>query len=137
MQQSAYAMELVVVLCHLGGSKARKALTFSCPSRTDAWCGCLSVWSYSGLWLGFFLRLRALSLYVSSGILPMRLEMPRSSSCRSPATNRYACLFPFLPALRNLGSGGGEGWGSLICCIWYLFDGSTSPVYMDFPLPRC
>ena len=42
-----------------------------------------------------------------------RLQMPRSSSCPSPTTNRYACLFPSLPALRNLGSGGGEGWGFL------------------------
>jgi hypothetical protein len=42
-----------------------------------------------------------------------------------------------LHALRNLRSGGGEGWGSLICCLWYLFDGSASPVYMAFPLPRC
>jgi hypothetical protein len=40
-----------------------------------------------------------------------RLQMPRSSSCPSPATNRYARLFPSPPALRNLGSGGGEGWG--------------------------
>jgi hypothetical protein len=48
-----------------------------------------------------------------------RLQMPRSSSCPSPATNRYVCLFPFPPVLRNLGSGGGEGWGSLICCLWY------------------
>jgi hypothetical protein len=48
-----------------------------------------------------------------------RLQMPRSSSCPSPATNRYARLFSSPPALRNLGSGGGEGWGSLICCLWY------------------
>jgi hypothetical protein len=27
--------------------------------------------------------------------------------------------------------------GFLICCLWYLFDGSASPVYMVFPLPRC
>jgi hypothetical protein len=39
------------------------------------------------------------------------LQMPRSSSCPSPATNRYARLFPSPPALRNLGSRGGEGWG--------------------------
>ena len=46
-QQSAYATELVVVLCRLGGSTAGKALAFSRPSQTDAWCGCLSVWSCS------------------------------------------------------------------------------------------
>ena len=28
-----------------------------------------------------------------------RLQMPRSSSCPSLATNRYACLFPSLPFL--------------------------------------
>jgi hypothetical protein len=42
----------------------------------------------------------------------------------------------FLPALRNLGSGGDEGWGSPFCCLWYPFNGSTSPIYMAFPLPR-
>jgi hypothetical protein len=62
-----------------------------------------------------------------------RLQMSGSSSCTSPAMNRYAHFFPSLPALRNLGSGGGEGWGSLICCLWYPFDGSTSPIYMAFP----
>jgi hypothetical protein len=40
-----------------------------------------------------------------------RLQMSRSSSCPSLATNRYVHLFPSPPALRNLGSGGGEGWG--------------------------
>jgi hypothetical protein len=43
--------------------------------------------------LDFFPCLRALSLYVSSGILTMSPpddQMPRSSSCPSPATNRYA-----------------------------------------------
>jgi hypothetical protein len=48
-----------------------------------------------------------------------RLQMPRSSSCPSPGMNRYAHLFPSPPALRNLGSGGGEGWESLICFLWY------------------
>jgi hypothetical protein len=43
-----------------------KTLAFSHPSQIDAWCGCLLVWSYSS-W-AFFPRLRALSLYVSSGI---------------------------------------------------------------------
>jgi hypothetical protein len=32
----------------LRGSRAGKTLTFSRPSRTDAWCGCLLVWSCSG-----------------------------------------------------------------------------------------
>jgi hypothetical protein len=48
-----------------------------------------------------------------------RLHMPRSSSCPSPAMNKYFRLFPSPSTLRNLGSGGGEGWGSLICCLWY------------------
>jgi hypothetical protein len=33
------------------------------------------------------------------------LQMPRSSSCPSPATNMYVRLFPFPSTLRNLGSG--------------------------------
>jgi hypothetical protein len=39
------------------------------------------------------------------------LQMPRSSSCLSPATNMYVRIFPSAPALRNLGSGGDKGWG--------------------------
>jgi hypothetical protein len=42
-----------VVLCRLGGSRAGKALAFSRPSRTDARCRCLSVWSFSG-WASFY-----------------------------------------------------------------------------------
>jgi hypothetical protein len=81
--------------------------------------------------------LRALSLYVSSGILPMSPPDAQVFVVSSPTTNRYARLFSSLHALRNLGSGEGEGWGSLICCLWYPFDGSASPVYIAFPLPRC
>jgi hypothetical protein len=60
---------------------------------------------------GFFSLIAcSLSLSVSSGIL--HISHPDGQvSCRSPATNRYVCLFPSLPALRNLGNGGGEGWG--------------------------
>jgi hypothetical protein len=36
MQQSVYAMKLVVVLCRFGASMARKTLAFSCTSRIDA-----------------------------------------------------------------------------------------------------
>ena len=124
-----------MVLCRFGGSRAGKTLAFSRPSRTDAWCGCLSVWSCSG-WASFSACVLSPYMYLAVYYL-CRLQMPRSSSCPSPATNRYDCLFPSLPALRNLGSGGGEGWGSLICCLWYPFDGSASYVYMAFPLPRC
>jgi hypothetical protein len=80
----------------------------------------------------------SLSLFMYLAVYYLcRLQMFMYSSCPSPATNKYACLFSSLPALWNLGSGGGEGWGSLIWCLWYPFDGSASPVYMAFPLPRC
>jgi hypothetical protein len=84
------------------------------------------------LWLGFFLCLRTLSLYVSSGILP--ISPPDAQVfVGSFSGNKQVCpSLPFLPALRNLGSGGGEGWVSLICCLWYPFNGSASPVYMTF-----
>jgi hypothetical protein len=82
-QQSAYATKLVVLLCRLGESRARKALAFSRPSWTDAWCGCLSVWSYFG-WASFSLAC-SLSLYVSSKILLMSPPGDRSSSCPSSA----------------------------------------------------
>jgi hypothetical protein len=38
-----------------------------------------------------------------------RLQMSRSSSCPSSATNMYDRLFPSPPPLRNLGSGGIRG----------------------------
>jgi hypothetical protein len=63
--------------------------------------------------------------------------MSRSSSCPSQATNMYAHLFPSLSALRNLGSGEARDEGHWFCCLWYLFNGSTSSVYMVFSLPRC
>jgi hypothetical protein len=122
------------VLCRLGRSKAGKALAFSRPYRTDVWCGCLSVWSCSG-WASFSAYMLSLvSPYMYLAVYYLcRLQMSRSSSCPSPTMNKYACLFLFLPALRNLGSGGSEGLRSLICCLWYPFDGSTSPAYMVFP----
>jgi hypothetical protein len=48
-----------------------------------------------------------------------RLHMPKSSSCPSPATNMYVHLFHSSPALRNLGSGGDEGWG-----LWFAAYGT-------------
>jgi hypothetical protein len=92
-----------VVLCRLGGSRAEKAPTFSRPSRTDAWCGCLSVWSCSS-WASFSTCMLSPYMYLAVYYL-CRLQMPMSSSCPSSATNRYARLFPSLPTLRNLGSG--------------------------------
>jgi hypothetical protein len=53
-----------------------------------------------------------LPIYVAVYYL-CRLQIPRSSSCPSPATNKYARLFPSPPALWNLGSGGAKGWGLL------------------------
>jgi hypothetical protein len=67
-QHSAYATELVVVLCRFGGSRAGKTLAFSRPSQIDDWCGCLSVWNCSG-WASF--SGCVLSPYRSSGILSM------------------------------------------------------------------
>jgi hypothetical protein len=99
----------MVVLCRFGVSMAGKTLAFSRPSRTDAWCECLSVWSYSG-W-AFFPLACSLLIYLAVYYL-CHLQMPSSSSCPSPATNMYARLFPSHPTLRNLGSGGGEGWRS-------------------------
>jgi hypothetical protein len=59
-----------VVLCRFSGSRAEKTLAFSCPSRIDAWCRCLLVWSCSG-WASF--SACVLSPYISHGILPMSL----------------------------------------------------------------
>jgi hypothetical protein len=124
-----------VVLCRLGGSRAGKALAFSRPSRTDAWCGCLSVWSCSG-WASFSACVLSSYMYLAIYYL-CRLQMSRFSSYPSPAMNMYARLFPFLPALRKHDNGGGKGWVSLICCLWYSFDDLASAVYMAFSLPRC
>jgi hypothetical protein len=55
-------MELVVVLCHFGGSMAEKTLAFSRPSQTDALVRVPL--GLELLQLGFFLLLRALSLYI-------------------------------------------------------------------------
>jgi hypothetical protein len=99
--------------------QARKALTFSCPSRTDAWCGCLSVWSYSG-WASLSACVLSPYMYLAVYYL-CSLQMSRSSSCPSSATNKYARLFPSLPALRNLGSGGGQGWSP-----WFSTYGTRS-----------
>jgi hypothetical protein len=60
-QHSTYATKLVVVLYRLGGSRAGKALAFSRFSRTNAWCGCLSVWSCSD-WASFSACMLSLSI---------------------------------------------------------------------------
>jgi hypothetical protein len=96
-QQSAYATKLVLLLCRLGGSRAGKALAFSRPSRTEAWCGRLSVWSCSS-WASFSTCVLSPYMYLAVYYL-YRLQMLRSSSCPSSATNRYGRPFPSLPFL--------------------------------------
>jgi hypothetical protein len=66
-----------VVSCRLGGSRAGKAPAFSRPSRTDAWCGCLSVWSCSS-WASFSACMLSPYMYLAVYYL-CRLQMPRSS----------------------------------------------------------
>jgi hypothetical protein len=85
-----------VLLCCLGGFRAGKALASSRPSRTDAWCGSLSVSSCSG-WASFSACVLSPYMYLAVYYI-CRLQMPSSSSCSSPATNRYARIFPSLPA---------------------------------------
>jgi hypothetical protein len=76
-----------------------------------SWFGAAPAWLLSPLVCSLPIYLAVYYLY--------RLQMPRSLSCPSPATNRYVRLFPSPHTLRNLRSGGGEGWESLICCLWY------------------
>jgi hypothetical protein len=86
---------------------------------------------------GFFLHLCALSLYVSSGILPMS-PPDAQVFIVSFSDNEQVCLpLPFPSCSMKPWKWGRRGMGSLICCLWYTFDGSASPVYMAFPLPRC
>ena len=128
-------MELVVVLCRFGGFRVGKTLAFSRPSRTDAWCGCLSVWSCSG-WASF--SACVLSPYISSGILPMS-PPDAQVFVVSFSGNKQVCPplpFPSFSALRNLGSGEARDVVPDLLPM-YPFDGSALPIYMDFPLPRC
>jgi hypothetical protein len=70
--------------------------------------------------LGFFLRLCALSLYVSSDILPMS-PPDALVFIVSFSGNEHVCLplpFPSLPDLQNLESGGGEGEREM--CPWAI-----------------
>jgi hypothetical protein len=84
-----------VVLCPLGGSRAGKALVFSRPSRTDIWCGCLSVWSCSG-WASFSTCVLSLYMYlevyyyVASRCLGLYRVLLRQRTCMS------ASSLPFL-----------------------------------------
>jgi hypothetical protein len=86
-----------------GRVQSWKALAFSRPFWTDAWCGCLSIWNCSG-WASFSACVLSPCMYLAVYYLCC-FQMSMSSSCPSAATNRYDWLFPSLPALRNLGSG--------------------------------
>jgi hypothetical protein len=97
-----------VVLCRFGGSRAGKhshslALLELTPDVGASRFGAAPV----GL---LYTLACSLPIYLAVYYL-CRLQMPRSSSCPSPATNRYVRFFPSPPTLRNLGSGRGDGWG--------------------------
>jgi hypothetical protein len=118
------------------------------PRRVQGWKGIHILLAFSDrrlvrvspslelLQLGFFLHLCALSLNVSSGILPMS-PLNVQVFVVSFSGNEQACPPLPLPSCSTKPcKWGDEGWGSLICCLWYPFDGSASPVYMAFSLPR-
>jgi hypothetical protein len=134
-QQSAYATELVVVLCRLCGSRAGKVLAFSHP---------FSDWSLVRVPLGlellrldFFLHLCALSLYVSSGILPMSPSDVQVFVVSFSGNEQAWVPLPFPSYSTKPWKWVRREIWSLICCLWYPFDSSASSVYMVFPLPRC
>jgi hypothetical protein len=87
------------------------------------------------LQLGFFLRLHAISLYVSSGIVPMSLLDAQVFVVSFSGIGHVCPPLPFPSCSTKPWKWGGEGWGSLICFLWYPFDGSASHVYMAFSLP--
>jgi hypothetical protein len=84
-----------MVLCRIGGSRVGKTVTFSHPSQTEAWCGCLLVWSCSG-WASFFVCLLspymylAVTIYVASRCPGLRRVLLRQRTYMSTS-----CL-PFL-----------------------------------------
>jgi hypothetical protein len=89
------------------------------------------------LWLSFFLRLHTLSLYVSSGILPMS-SLDAQLFVMSFFDNKKVCpSLPFPSCSTKPWKWERRGMGSLIYYLWYPFDSSASPVYMAFPLLRC
>jgi hypothetical protein len=115
-QQSSYAIELVVVVvCRLGGSRAGKELAFSCPSLTKRLVRVPL--GLELLRLCFFLRLRALSLYVSSGILPMS-PPDTQVFVMSFFGNEHVCSPLFFPSCSTKPwKWGRRVMGSLICCL--------------------
>jgi hypothetical protein len=87
--------------------------------------------------LVLFLHLCALSLYVSSDILPM-LPPDAQVSVMSFSSNKQVCPPLSFPSCSTKPwKWGRRGMRSLICWLWYPFDGSVLPVYMAFLLPWC
>jgi hypothetical protein len=69
--------------------------------------------------LGFFSHLRALSLYVSSGILPMS-PPDAQVFVMSFSSNELVCpSLPFPSYSTKPWKWGRPGMGYLICCLWY------------------
>jgi hypothetical protein len=95
----------------LGGHSHSLSLLGLAPGAGVSWFGDAPAWLFSPFAC-------SLPIYLAVYYL-CRLQMPRSSSCPSSATNRYVSLFPSPHTLQNLRSGGGKGWGSLICYLWY------------------
>jgi hypothetical protein len=104
-QQSAYATEL---LCRFAGpGLGRHSHPLALLGLTPRACASRFGAAPAGL-----LSPLACSLPIYLAVYYLcRLQMPRSSSCASPATNRYVRLFPSSPALQNLESGGDKGCG--------------------------
>jgi hypothetical protein len=104
---------VVVVLCRFSGFRAGKTLTFSRPSRTDAWCGCLSVWSCSD-WASF--SACVLSPYISIGIIHMSPPDAKVFVV-SFSDNEQVCPPLSFPSCST------KPWKwrrrALICCLWY------------------
>jgi hypothetical protein len=69
--------------------------------------------------LGFFPRLRALSLYVSSGILPMSPPDVQVFVVSFSGNEQVCPPFPFPSCSTKPWKWGRRGMRSLICCLWY------------------
>jgi hypothetical protein len=113
----------------LGRHSHSLALLGPTPGAGASWFGAALSWA------SFFAC--ALSLYVSSGILTMSLADAHVFVMFFSDNEQVCPPLPFPSCSTKPWKWGGEGWGSLICCLWYPFDGSTSPIYMTFSLPRC
>jgi hypothetical protein len=91
-----------------------KTLAFSRPSRMDARCGCLSVWSCSG-WASF--SVYVLSLYISNGILSMSPPDVQVFVMSFSGNEQVYPPLPFPSCSTKPWKRGGEGCGSLICYL--------------------